>query len=77
MIDRDTLIYGFGHLVGSHGTDAHAGDSGDLALEVLESLGLTARQIEILDMVAEHVADNYEYTGTGVAVRRKIEAGEM
>lgn len=67
------LVYGFGHLVSSYITDdAHSGDSGDLAQEVFESLGLSDYTIKILELVAEHVWGNYEYTGKEVQATREM-----
>lgn len=75
--EEETLLYGFGHLVSSHLIDAHSADSGELARDVFDDLDLSAREVALLEVIAEHVADNYEYTGTGEATRRKIEAGEL
>lgn len=78
---RECLTYAFGHLVGSFGTDAHAGDSGDLARDVLvevlgdDEAGLLA--IGSLLTVAEHVAGNYAYTGEADDYYRRIKSGEV
>jgi hypothetical protein len=78
---RDRLTYAFGHLVASFGTDAHSGDSGELAADTLiELLGDNDEAYMIigaLGVVAEHVAGNYEWTGEAEDERRKIEAGEL
>lgn len=73
------LIYAFGHLVSgyAHPDDPHAGDSLDLARDVLEAEGLEVPAIAVVIQLAEYVADNYQYTGEGRERRRKIESGEL
>lgn len=74
---RQKLTYAFGHFVAAFGTDAHAGDSGDLARDVLRELGLDERAIDDIAVLAEEVAGNYEYTGKADDVFQRIEAGEL
>ena len=80
-LDTDTtdrLIYAFGHLVSSYRVeDAHAGDSGGLALDVLYDMEFTEREIAIIEALAEHVFGNYEFTGEGMEILRRIKAGEL
>lgn len=75
--EKDRLTYAFGHLVSSFGTDAHAGDSGELAQEVLTELGFSPREKSIIEDLAEHVAGNYQYTGEAEDEQRRIEQGEI
>lgn len=79
---RERLTYAFGHLVSSFNPeDPHHGDSRDLAGDVLAELlgegteGLVA--IGVLDVIAEHVAGNYEWTGEAEEFQRRIERGEV
>lgn len=74
---RDRVAYAFGHAVSSYSTDAYAGDSGDLAQEVVEELGFTPMTVELFWLIAEHVAGNYAYTGEADRIRHQIEAGEV
>lgn len=75
---REALTYAFGHLVGSFYTDdATAGWSGELAGEVLAELGLSQEEIDRLEILAEYVYGNYNYTGEAEEYQRKIEAGEI
>lgn len=75
---RDGLTYAFGHAVSSHiEGDAHSGDSGDLAIDVMSDLGLTEEAIDMVMVLAEHVHGNYDYTGRGEELRRRIERGEV
>jgi hypothetical protein len=72
------LIYAFGHLVGSFNPeDPHHGDSADLADDVMNEIGLTDSEREVVRDLAEHVAGNYDYTGEADRVTRQIEAGDL
>lgn len=53
------IKYAHGHLVSSiaYPEDAHAGDSRDLADDAFLELGITARERELLEIVAEEDAD--------------------
>jgi hypothetical protein len=70
------VLYAFGHLVSSNGVDAHAADSGSEADDVMEGLGLTARERAIMELLAEHVSGNYDYTGEADDFLRRVREGE-
>ena len=74
---REKVVAAFGHLIASFGTDAHAGDSGDLALDTLNEVGLDEGAIAALEVAAEHVAGNYQYTGEADEFARRAERGEV
>ena len=76
-IERENLTYAFGHMVSAFSTDAHAGDSGELADECFRDLGYDDKGIERLRAIAEDVAGNYEYTGKADDYERRIKAGEV
>jgi len=62
--ERQRLVYMFGHLVASHNPDdVHHADSGDLADEIMDEMGLGPEERNRIEVLAEHVADNYRYTG--------------
>ena len=75
--NRERVLYAFGHLVGSYGTDAHAADSGDEGQTVLRDEGLSDAEIEIVHIIAEDVAGNYRYTGEADEVIQRIQAGTL
>jgi hypothetical protein len=76
---KKSLIYGFGHLVGSisRPDDAHSADSADLAFDTFDAAAFTDDQVEIIECLAEYVAANYEWTGEGEELQRRIERGEV
>ena len=74
MPDPRRLAYAFGHLVASHTPDdPHHADSGDLADEELDALGLSLREKDLVEAIAEHVAGNYTYTGEAELALREME----
>ena len=75
--DRDRITYAFGHLVSSYTPDAHSGDSGELALDTLAEIGLDEDMCMVIEMIAEHVNGNYQYTGEADEFSRRAEAGEV
>ncbi len=76
--EQAVLLYAFGHLVSSYNPeDAHHADSGELGEETLVTLGLTGESMEIVTVLAEHVAHNYEWTGEGDEIARRIKAREL
>jgi hypothetical protein len=74
---EEVLIYTFGHLVASHGTDAHAADSGELAEDLMAEGDMESGQRIVLRTLAEHVAGNYQYTGEAEDLQRRMERGEV
>lgn len=74
---RDSLTYAFGHMIGSFATDAHSGDSGDLAVDTLVEIGLSAEAREIVRILAEEVHGNYTYTGEADKYEADIVAGRV
>jgi len=50
------LEYCFEHAVSAFYTDAHSADSGELANDVMDDLGLTDRECELLWILAENRA---------------------
>lgn len=75
---RERIVYAFGHLVsGQERETAHSADSMDLARDVLDELGLTAGELDLVELLAEEVAGNYRYTGKADEVLRRIRSGEL
>lgn len=79
--DINALRYAFGHLVSGHARpdDAHAADSLDEGRRVLEILGYDegSQTREVVEALAVHVAEDYEYTGAGTEIARRIATGEL
>jgi hypothetical protein len=59
-MDTERLAYAFGHLVSSHMTDAHAGDSADEANDVLNKMELTVRERDIIYALSEKTHEMLE-----------------
>ena len=76
--DRDRIAYMFGHLTALFNPDdPHHADSGDLAADEMQAMGFTGPERMLTEILAEHVHGNYQWTGEGEDLRRRIERGEV
>jgi hypothetical protein len=78
-VDKERLVYAFGHLVAGHSRpdDAHSSDSLDLGTDMLQEMGLSQEATDAIQALAVHVAGDYEYTGHATEIARRINAGEI
>jgi hypothetical protein len=78
-VDAESLTAAFNHMVSGHSMpdDPHSADSLDLGRDTLHDMALSQETIAAVEVLAEYVAGDYQFTGKASEIVRRIAAGQI